>query len=135
MVLLDSFAGVVETVKYGRVVFDNSTRLSYIFSCWHISGVLAHHYERHSWLTPSSQLLLMIIICCLTDCAAATVLAYEKPEADVLLWKPRNPKKDKLVDWKLLFHAYIFFGVQETVLPFTMAYVRIILGVLSGHRN
>ena len=28
---------------------------------------------------------LMIIICCLTDCAAAITLAYEKPEADVLL--------------------------------------------------
>jgi sodium/potassium-transporting ATPase subunit alpha len=65
---------------------------------------------------------LMIMICCLTDCAAATTLAYEKPEADVLLRRPRNPKKDRLVDWKLLFHAYIFLGVQETLCSFAMAY-------------
>jgi len=65
---------------------------------------------------------LMIMICCLTDCAAATVLAYEKPEADVLLRKPRNVKKDKLVDWRLLFHAYIFLGVQETIASFAMSY-------------
>ena len=40
----------------------------------------------------------------------------------MLLRKPRNVKKDKLVDWKLLFHAYIFLGVQETVASFAMAY-------------
>ena len=62
------------------------------------------------------------MICCLTDCAAATVLAYEKPEADVLLRKPRNVKKDKLVDWRLLFHAYIFLGIQETLTSFAMSF-------------
>lgn len=59
---------------------------------------------------------------CLTDAAAGTVLAYEQPEADVLLRRPRNPKKDKLVDWRLLFHAYIFLGLQETLCSFAMSY-------------
>jgi sodium/potassium-transporting ATPase subunit alpha len=48
--------------------------------------------------------------------------SYEKPEADVLLRKPRNTKKDKLVDWKLLFHAYFFLGIQESLCSFAMAY-------------
>ena len=39
---------------------------------------------------------LMIIVCCCTDCAAATALAYEEPEADVLTRPPRNAKKDRL---------------------------------------
>jgi sodium/potassium-transporting ATPase subunit alpha len=65
---------------------------------------------------------LMIIICCFTDCAAATAIAYEKPEADVLLQKPRNPKKDYLVNWKLVLQAYGFIGILEAVASFSMSY-------------
>ncbi|KAK9364772.1 cation transporting ATPase [Lipomyces kononenkoae] len=65
---------------------------------------------------------LMIIICCLTDCAAATVLAFEKPESDVLLRPPRRPKKDRLVNWKLILQAYGFVGTIETVCSFAMSY-------------
>jgi sodium/potassium-transporting ATPase subunit alpha len=65
---------------------------------------------------------LMIIICCLTDCAAAITLAYEKPEADLLLRPPRNIKKDRLVDTKLIFHAYFFVGLYQCFLSFTMAF-------------
>jgi sodium/potassium-transporting ATPase subunit alpha len=65
---------------------------------------------------------LMIIICCCTDCAAATAIAYEKPEADVLTRPPRNPKKDRLVNWKLILHAYGFIGVLETTASFAMSY-------------
>lgn len=65
---------------------------------------------------------LMIIICCFTDCAAATAIAYEKPEADVLLLPPRNPRKDHLVNWKLILQAYGFTGLLETASSFAMSY-------------
>lgn len=65
---------------------------------------------------------LMIIICCFTDCAAATAIAYEKPEADVLLQRPRNLRKDHLVNWKLILHSYGFIGVLEAVSSFAMSY-------------
>jgi sodium/potassium-transporting ATPase subunit alpha len=64
----------------------------------------------------------MIIICCFTDCAAAIAIAYEKPEADVLLRRPRNPKKDHLVNWQLILFAYGFIGVLETVSSFAVSY-------------
>jgi sodium/potassium-transporting ATPase subunit alpha len=59
---------------------------------------------------------------CIADCAAATVLAYEAPEADVLLRKPRKPKVDRLVDWKLMLQSYGFIGILETASSFAMAY-------------
>lgn len=59
---------------------------------------------------------------CFTDCAAAIVLTYEKPEADVLLRKPRSPRRDRLVDWQLMLQAYGFVGVIETLSSFAMAY-------------
>lgn len=63
-----------------------------------------------------------IIICCLTDCVAAVTLAYEKPEADVLLRPPRNPKTDRLVNARLIFHAYFVVGLLECFLAFTMSF-------------
>ena len=65
---------------------------------------------------------LMIIICCFTDCAAAISIAYEKPEADVLLRKPRDTKKDHLVNWQLILFAYGFIGTLETTASFAMSY-------------
>jgi sodium/potassium-transporting ATPase subunit alpha len=63
-----------------------------------------------------------VVICCLTDCAAAITLAYEKPEADVMLRPPRNPKKDRLVDMRLIFHAYFCVGLLQCFLSFAMAF-------------
>lgn len=50
------------------------------------------------------------------------VLAYEKPEADVLLRPPRHHKKTRLVNWQLMFQAYAFIGVIESVCSFAMAF-------------
>lgn len=123
MVLLDSFGAIVEAVKYGRVVFDNLKKtIIYLLPAGTFSEFWPIITSIILGLPQILSSFLMIMICCLTDCAAATVLAYEKPEADVLLRKPRNVKKDKLVDWRLLFHAYIFLGLQETVCSFAMAY-------------
>jgi sodium/potassium-transporting ATPase subunit alpha len=65
---------------------------------------------------------LMIMICCFTDCAAPTALAYEEPEADVLTRPPRNAKKDRLVNWKLILQAYGNIGILEALSSFAMSY-------------
>ena len=44
------------------------------------------------------------------------------PEADVLLRKPRNPKTDRLVDWRLVLQSYGFVGMLETFTSFVMSY-------------
>ncbi|KAK6611113.1 Na+/H+/K+ antiporter P-type ATPase [Botrytis cinerea] len=123
MVLLDSFGAVVEAVKYGRVVFDNLKKtIIYLLPAGTFCEFLPIITNVILGLPQILSSFLMIMICCLTDCAGATVLAYEQPEADVLLRKPRDVKKDKLVDWRLLFHAYIFLGVQEAIASFAVAY-------------
>ncbi|KAI0471196.1 hypothetical protein F4859DRAFT_484726 [Xylaria cf. heliscus] len=123
MVLLDSFSSVVEAVQYGRVVFDNLKKV--------ICYLLPAGSFSEFWPVFTSVLLgipqilssfLMIIICCLTDCAAATVLSYEKPEADVLLRKPRDVKKDRLVNWQLIIHSYGVIGILETVTSFFVSF-------------
>ncbi|EMD89795.1 hypothetical protein COCC4DRAFT_124864 [Bipolaris maydis ATCC 48331] len=123
MVLLDSFAAVVEAVKYGRLVFDNLKKtIVYLLPAGSFSELWPVVTNVVFGIPQILSSFLMIIICCLTDCAAAVTLAYEKPEADVLVRPPRNIKKDKLVNARLIFHAYFFVGLLQCFLAFTMSY-------------
>ncbi|KAF5859084.1 hypothetical protein ETB97_003326 [Aspergillus alliaceus] len=123
MVLLDSFSAVVEAVQYGRVVFDNLKKtIVYLLPAGSFSEFWPVFTNVMFGLPQVLSSFLMIIICCFTDCAAATVLAYEAPEADVLLRPPRKPKRDRLVNWKLIFHAYGILGMIESIASFAMAY-------------
>lgn len=58
-------------------------------------------------------------ICAVTDVLPALSLIFEKPEANLLLRKPRSRQHDRLADWKLLLHAYFFLGLlgKALVLP------------------
>lgn len=40
----------------------------------------------------------------------------------MLLRRPRNIKKDRLVNWQLILHAYGVIGMVETLASFAMAY-------------
>lgn len=123
MVLLDSFAAIVEAVKYGRVVYDNLKKtITYLLPAGSFSEFWPVMTNIAFGLPQILSSFLMIIICCFTDCAAATAMAYEKPEADVLLRPPRNAKKDRLVNWQLVLQAYGFIGILETVCAFSMGY-------------
>lgn len=49
-------------------------------------------------------------------------MVLEKPEADLLSRPPRNPRKDRLVAWRLLLHAYGFLGLTESLCACSMAF-------------
>lgn len=123
MVLLDSFSAIVEAVKYGRVVFDNLKKtVSYLLPAGSFSELWPVMTNVLFGLPQILSSFLMIVICCFTDCAAATAIAYEKPEADVLLRPPRDPKRDRLVNFKLILNAYGVVGVMQSVCAFSMSY-------------
>ncbi|ODA76999.1 hypothetical protein RJ55_07516 [Drechmeria coniospora] len=123
MILLDSFSSVVMAVQYGRVVFDNLKKvIAYLLPAGTFSEFWPVITNVVFGLPQILSSFLMIVICCFTDCAAATVLSFEKPEADVLLRPPRNVKKDRLVNWQLLLQAYFVIGLTETLCAFAMSY-------------
>ncbi|KAL5119505.1 hypothetical protein ACEQ8H_002570 [Pleosporales sp. CAS-2024a] len=123
MVLLDSFAAICQAVLYGRLVYDNLKKtIVYLLPAGSFSELWPVVTNVAFGIPQILSSFLMIIICCLTDCVAAITLAYEKPEADLMLRPPRNIKKDRLVDWKLITHAYFFIGLLECFLSYTMAF-------------
>ena len=50
-----------------------------------------------------------------TELGPAISLAYEPPEADIMLRPPRSLKYDRLVSRNLLFYSYLTIGVFESV--------------------
>jgi sodium/potassium-transporting ATPase subunit alpha len=123
MVLLESFSSIVEAVRYGRLLYDNLKKV--VIYCLPAGSFSEFWPVMTNVLFGLPQVLssfLMIIICCFTDCLAATSLAYEQPEADVLLRPPRKVGVDRLVDWKLILQSYGFIGVLECFASFAMSY-------------
>ncbi|KAL4794982.1 hypothetical protein BDV19DRAFT_379120 [Aspergillus venezuelensis] len=123
IILLDSFSAIVEAVRSGRLVYDNLKKtVIYLLPAGSFSELWPVVTNVVLGVPQILSSFLMIIICCLTDCAGAITLAYEKPEPDLLLHPPRNPKKDRLVNTKLLDHAYLFIGLYECFLSYVMAF-------------
>ena len=147
MVLLESFASVVEAVRYGRMMFDNLKKtIAYLLPAGSFSEFWPVMTNVMFGLPQILSSFLMIIIwyvfsrffffllspasshpcaknhSCFTDCLAATSLAYESPEADVLLRPPRKIGVDRLVDWKLIVQSYGIVGIFETVASFAVSY-------------
>jgi len=45
-------------------------------------------------------------------------LVHEKAESNIMKRRPRNPTKDRLVNWKLLLYSYGFIGMLECTTAF-----------------
>ncbi|KAN0065286.1 hypothetical protein ACQY0O_001121 [Thecaphora frezii] len=123
MVLLDSFASIVDALLLGRLVFSNLKKtVGYLLP----AGTFAELWTvLLSFFFGLPQILgnvQMILICVGTDLFPSLSLCFEKPESDLLKRKPRNVKKDRLADWKLLVHAYFFVGLPLTVVSCAMGF-------------
>ncbi|CCF50194.1 hypothetical protein NDA11_000216 [Ustilago hordei] len=66
--------------------------------------------------------LQMIFVCVPREAISSLSLVHEQPEADLLKRKPRSVKKDRLADWKLLLHAYLFVGIPLTIISCAMGF-------------
>lgn len=140
------FSSIVVAVEYGRLVFDNLKKtVTYLLPAgsfselmpillnvflglpqalssiqmMYVYGPVMLDYQTSSL---TRFFLCLSLICVVTDVFAAVALCFEKPEVGLLTRKPRNVKTDRLVDWKLLLHAYGVLGVLESLCAMSMAF-------------
>ena len=119
MILLDdNFASIVTGVEEGRLIFDNLKK--------------SIAYTLTSNIPEISPFLLFILvdvplplgtvtILCIdlgTDMVPAISLAYEKAESDIMKRRPRDPKRDKLVNDRLISLAYGQIGFIQAAAGF-----------------
>jgi len=64
----------------------------------------------------------MILICVGTDVLPALSMCLEPPESGLLSRPPRNVKKDRLANGRLLLQAYGILGVLESICAMAMSF-------------
>ncbi|KAI7889874.1 uncharacterized protein EV154DRAFT_603696 [Mucor mucedo] len=114
MILLDKFSSIVAAIENGRLVFDNLKKvIVYLLPAGSWSELWPVILNIFLGCPQTLSSFQMIVICVLTDLWPSMALMMEKPEAGLLERPPRRPKSDRLVNAKLLLHAYGFVGLME----------------------
>jgi sodium/potassium-transporting ATPase subunit alpha len=119
MILLDdNFASIVTGVEEGRLIFDNLKKS--------IAYTLTSNVPE---ITPFLIFVIFsvplplgtVTILCIdlgTDIVPAISLAYEQAESDIMKRKPRDPKRDKLVNRRLISVTYGMMGMIQAAAGF-----------------
>ena len=124
MILLDdNFASIVTGVEEGRLIFDNLKKsIAYTLSS-NIPEITPFLF----FIIYNAPLPLgTIAILCIdlgTDMVPAISLAYEQAESDIMKRKPRNPKKDRLVNERLISMSYGQIGMIQAAAGFFVYFV------------
>lgn len=124
MILLDdNFSSIVTGVEEGRLIFDNLKKS--------VAYTLTSNIPE---ITPFLVFIIFgiplplgtVTILCIdlgTDMLPAISLAYEKAESDIMKRKPRDPKKDRLVNSRLISMTYGQIGFMQAAAGFFTYFV------------
>lgn len=116
LILLSDFSAIITGIQYGRLCFENLRKtILYLLPAGSFSELMPVVLNVLTGVPQALSSFQMIIICVFTDVFPALSMVNEKPEADLLLRRPRDRKKDRLINWRLLLHAYFFLGMIESV--------------------
>ncbi|KAJ1911429.1 hypothetical protein H4219_005946 [Mycoemilia scoparia] len=115
MILLDNnFSSILVAIKNGRLVFDNLKKvLAYLLPAGSFSELMPMLFNMLFGVPLPLSPFLMIVICMLTDVWVSISLMFEAAESDIMTRRPRNPKKDRLVNWRFFLQVYGFIGVFQ----------------------
>jgi sodium/potassium-transporting ATPase subunit alpha len=115
----DDFKTIIKGIEYGRMLFRNMQKvIAYLLPAGSFSELLPVLANVYLGMPLPMSSFQMIVICVLTDLCGTIALVYEKPETDLMLQKPRDPKTERLVSWRLFLYAFLQVGVIESFAAF-----------------
>lgn len=121
LVLLGNFDKIIDGIRLGRLVFQNLQKvISYLLPAGSWSEIWPVLINVFFGVPLPLSSFLMIIICVFTDLSLSLSLIMEKEEYDLLSMRPRNSKKDHLINLKIYLQSYLFIGVMETLCAHSM---------------
>lgn len=108
LVLLGGFDSITEAIRLGRLVFQNLQKvIGYLLPAGSWSEIWPVLVNAFAGTPLPLSSFLMIIICCFTDLFPCLALIMEREEFDLLSQKPRNPKRDHLINIKIYLQSYM----------------------------
>lgn len=111
----DNFATIVEAIKEGRTIYENIRKfITYIFS--HETAEIVPFVMMVLFRIPLPITVMQILAIDLgTDTVPALALGVGPAESDVMNRPPR-PRKERLLNFGVIFRGYIFLGIIEAAL-------------------
>uniref|UniRef100_A0A670IIF8 H(+)/K(+)-exchanging ATPase n=1 Tax=Podarcis muralis TaxID=64176 RepID=A0A670IIF8_PODMU len=116
MILLDdNFASIVTGVEQGRLIFDNLKKSIAYTLTKNIPELTPYLiYITVSVPLPLGCITILFIELCTDIVIPLSFPAYERAESDIMHLKPRNPRRDRLVNEALAVYSY--FQIDERCL-------------------
>lgn len=111
----DNFATIVEAIKEGRTIYENIRKfITYIFS--HETAEIVPFIMMVLFRIPLPITVMQILAIDLgTDTVPALALGVGPSESDVMERPPRA-RKERLLNFGVIFRGYIFLGIIEAAL-------------------
>jgi sodium/potassium-transporting ATPase subunit alpha len=123
MVLLEDFSAIVVALEYGRLVYDNLKKtILYLLPAGSFSELMPIVLNVIIGVPQMLSNIQMILICVGTDVLPALSMCLEPPESGLLSRPPRNVRKERLANWRLLLQAYGFLGIIESLCAMSMSF-------------
>lgn len=119
IILDDNFATIVNGIEEGRLIFDNLKKSVYYLLTSNVPEILPFLLFVILEIPQVLSVMAIILIDVGTDLWPGISLAYEKAESDIMKRKPRDMKKDKLVNARLICITYFQIGVIQAAAGFT----------------
>jgi sodium/potassium-transporting ATPase subunit alpha len=115
MILLDdNFASIIAAVEEGRAVYENIRKfLTYILTS-NIPEIIPYLAFALFKIPLPLTIIQILVVDLGTDMLPALGLGSAKPEPGNMNRPPR-PRNERLLNWRLLLHAYVFLGLMEAV--------------------
>jgi len=105
----------VRGVQEGRLIFDNLKKsIAYTLSS-NIPEITPFILLIILQIPLPLSTVLILAVDLGTDLLPAISLAYERPEADIMERRPRNPVTDNLVNARLIGFSYLQIGIMQAL--------------------
>jgi sodium/potassium-transporting ATPase subunit alpha len=114
MILLDNkFSSIPVAIELGRLVFDNLKKVVlYLMPAGTYTEFMTVFANVFLGMQLALSSYLQVCFSITNDVVMSISLMYEKPEADLMLRKPRNARTSRLTDWRFFFQIYLFMGLM-----------------------
>jgi len=112
IILLDNnFASIIAGLREGRLVSDNLKKVClYLLPGGTWSEIWPVIFNVFAGVPLALSSFQMVVLSVLTDVVNALALVQERPELALMTRPPVDPQSTHLIDWRLLYHAYIELG-------------------------
>ncbi|UJR07674.1 hypothetical protein I4U23_011960 [Adineta vaga] len=120
MILLDNnFSSIIRAIKTGRLVSDNLKKVAiHLLPGGSWSQIWPIFFNLWFGMPLALSAILAITFCMVNDVFLSLAMANEKPERDIMSRPPSIRSKDRMLNLRLLFHAFMLAGNAATFVGF-----------------